>query len=95
MRHDLGVTSTPEPPPPHWPEHLPVGALRVTRWSSRYDETVRFYQDIIGLPRIRQCSGLTTLYLHVVCELPAAAFKANETRPPPRRRRTPIRVERV
>ena len=50
MRHDLGVTSTPEPPPPHWPEHLPVGALRVTRWSSRYDETVRFYHDIIGLP---------------------------------------------
>lgn len=50
MRHDLGITSTPEPPPPHWPEHLPVGALRVTRWSSRYDETVRFYQDIIGLP---------------------------------------------
>ena len=50
MRHDLGVTSTPELPPPHWPEHLPVGALRVTRWSSRYDETVRFYHDIIGLP---------------------------------------------
>jgi hypothetical protein len=50
MRHDFGVTSTPEPPPPHWPEHLPVGALRVTRWSSRYEETVRFYNDIIGLP---------------------------------------------
>ena len=50
MRHDLGVTSTPELPPPDWPEHLPVGALRVTRWSSRYDETVRFYHDIIGLP---------------------------------------------
>jgi catechol 2,3-dioxygenase-like lactoylglutathione lyase family enzyme len=33
-----------------WPEHLPVGALRVTRLSSRYEETVRFYRDIIGLP---------------------------------------------
>jgi hypothetical protein len=29
----------------------------------------------------------------VIC--PAAAFEASETRPRPRRRRTPIRVERV
>jgi len=28
-----------------WPEHLPVGALRVVRWSARYDETVIFYRD--------------------------------------------------
>ncbi len=34
----------------HWPEQLPVGALRVVRWSARYDETVNFYRDIIGLP---------------------------------------------
>jgi catechol 2,3-dioxygenase-like lactoylglutathione lyase family enzyme len=34
----------------HWPEHLPVGALRVVRWSARYDQTVIFYRDIIGLP---------------------------------------------
>jgi catechol 2,3-dioxygenase-like lactoylglutathione lyase family enzyme len=33
-----------------WPEQLPVGALRVVRWSARYDETVIFYRDIIGLP---------------------------------------------
>jgi catechol 2,3-dioxygenase-like lactoylglutathione lyase family enzyme len=27
-----------------------VGALRVVRWSARYEETVIFYRDIIGLP---------------------------------------------
>jgi catechol 2,3-dioxygenase-like lactoylglutathione lyase family enzyme len=27
-----------------------VGALRVARWSARYDQTVAFYRDIIGLP---------------------------------------------
>jgi hypothetical protein len=27
-----------------------VGALRVVRWSERYDETVTFYRDAIGLP---------------------------------------------
>jgi catechol 2,3-dioxygenase-like lactoylglutathione lyase family enzyme len=32
-----------------WPEHLPAGALRVVRWSARYDQTVSFYRDIIGL----------------------------------------------
>ena len=36
--------------PGPWPEHLPVGALRVVRWSARYDEAVAFYRDIIGLP---------------------------------------------
>jgi catechol 2,3-dioxygenase-like lactoylglutathione lyase family enzyme len=36
--------------PEQWPEHLPVGALRVVRWSARYDETVAFYRDIVGLP---------------------------------------------
>jgi catechol 2,3-dioxygenase-like lactoylglutathione lyase family enzyme len=39
-----------EPPHARWPEHLPVGAFRVVRWSSRYDETVIFYRDTIGLP---------------------------------------------
>jgi hypothetical protein len=29
-----------------------VGALRV-RWSARYDQTVIFYRDIIGLPVLR------------------------------------------
>ena len=33
-----------------WPAHLPVGALRVVRWSARYEETVTFYRDTIGLP---------------------------------------------
>src|SRR5215467_11258278 len=41
---------TPEPGSSRWPEHLPVGALRVVRWSSQYDQTVIFYRDIIGLP---------------------------------------------
>ena len=38
------------PEPGALPEHLPVGALRVVRWSARYDQTVTFYRDIIGLP---------------------------------------------
>ena len=39
-----------EPPRACWPAHLPVGALRVVRWSARYEETVTFYRDTIGLP---------------------------------------------
>src|SRR4051812_11123452 len=35
--------------PIDWPEHLPVGALRITRWSAHYEETVAFYRDTIGL----------------------------------------------
>ena len=27
-----------------------MGALRVVRWSARYEQTVVFYRDIIGLP---------------------------------------------
>jgi catechol 2,3-dioxygenase-like lactoylglutathione lyase family enzyme len=41
---------TPERRRARWPEHLPVGALRVVRWSARYDQTVIFYRDTIGLP---------------------------------------------
>jgi len=41
---------TPQPQHGRWPGHLPVGALRVVRWSARYDETVIFYRDAIGLP---------------------------------------------
>ncbi len=41
---------TPEPGHAAWPEHLPVGALRVVRWSAHYDQTVIFYRDTIGLP---------------------------------------------
>ena len=32
-----------------WPGHLPVGALRVVRWSAHYEQTVAFYRDIVGL----------------------------------------------
>ena len=32
-----------------WPEHLPVGALRVGRSSAHYDQAVRFYRDLVGL----------------------------------------------
>src|SRR5215831_18590431 len=39
-----------QPPRARWPAHLPVGALRVVRWSARYEETVTFYRDTIGLP---------------------------------------------
>jgi hypothetical protein len=43
------LVGTSEPRRAGWPEHLPVGALRVVRWSRHYDETVTFYRDIIGL----------------------------------------------
>ena len=33
-----------------WPSHLQVGAVRFARTSRRYDETVHFYRDIVGLP---------------------------------------------
>jgi len=33
-----------------WPEHLPVGAVRVSRESAHYDQTVEFYRDLVGLP---------------------------------------------
>ena len=39
-----------EPEGPLWPKHLPAGAVRIVRWSPRYEETVIFYRDMIGLP---------------------------------------------
>jgi len=33
-----------------WPEHLPVGAVRVGRSSTHYEQTIRFYRDLVGLP---------------------------------------------
>ena len=33
-----------EPRRERWPAHLPAGALRVVRWSARYEETVTFYR---------------------------------------------------
>jgi catechol 2,3-dioxygenase-like lactoylglutathione lyase family enzyme len=44
------AVGSPEPRGARWPAHLPVGALRVVRWTGRYDQTVAFYRDIIGLP---------------------------------------------
>jgi catechol 2,3-dioxygenase-like lactoylglutathione lyase family enzyme len=44
------AVGTQEPQRVRWPGHLPVGALRVVRWSAHYDETVSFYRDTIGLP---------------------------------------------
>lgn len=35
----------------HWPPHLaPVGAIRFARRSSNFEETVRFYRELVGLP---------------------------------------------
>jgi catechol 2,3-dioxygenase-like lactoylglutathione lyase family enzyme len=47
----------PEPGGARWPAHLPVGALRVVRWSGRYDQTVIFYRDVIGLPVLETFTG--------------------------------------
>jgi YycE-like protein len=44
------MVDIPEPERARWPGHLPVGALRVVRWSTHYDQTVIFYRDIVGLP---------------------------------------------
>jgi len=37
-----------EPQQARWPAHLRAGALRVVRWSARYEETVTFYRDTIA-----------------------------------------------
>jgi hypothetical protein len=35
----------------HWPRQLaPIGAVRFARRSSNFDETVRFYRELVGLP---------------------------------------------
>ena len=46
-----------EPQQERWPAHLPAGALRVVRWSARYEETVAFYRDAIGLPVLETFRG--------------------------------------
>src|SRR5512132_3220026 len=49
------------PTPPNavsrWPEHLPVGAVRVGRTSAHYDQTVQFYRDVVGLPVLESFGG--------------------------------------
>src|SRR5207247_831115 len=49
-RRETVIVDTPGPERTRWPEHLPVGAMRVVRWSTHYDQTVIFYRDIVGLP---------------------------------------------
>jgi catechol 2,3-dioxygenase-like lactoylglutathione lyase family enzyme len=35
----------------HWPMQLaPIGAIRFARRSSNFEETVRFYRELVGLP---------------------------------------------
>jgi len=35
----------------HWPAQLaPIGAIRFARRSSNFNETVRFYRELVGLP---------------------------------------------
>jgi catechol 2,3-dioxygenase-like lactoylglutathione lyase family enzyme len=35
----------------HWPTNLAsIGAIRFARLSSNFDETVRFYRELVGLP---------------------------------------------
>jgi catechol 2,3-dioxygenase-like lactoylglutathione lyase family enzyme len=41
----------------HWPEHLPVRAVRFSRASGHYDQTVRFYRDLVGLPLLESFEG--------------------------------------
>jgi catechol 2,3-dioxygenase-like lactoylglutathione lyase family enzyme len=46
------AVDNPEPGRARWPDHLPAAGLRVVRWSARFDQTVSFYRDIIGLPEL-------------------------------------------
>jgi GNAT superfamily N-acetyltransferase len=47
--------STTEPAHPGgWPPHLRPGALRWAHASGRYDDTISFYRDAVGLPVIGQ-----------------------------------------
>jgi catechol 2,3-dioxygenase-like lactoylglutathione lyase family enzyme len=40
-----------------WPEHLPVGAVRVGRSSAHYEQTIRFYRDLVGLAVLDSFAG--------------------------------------
>jgi catechol 2,3-dioxygenase-like lactoylglutathione lyase family enzyme len=40
-----------------WPGHLPAGAVRVGRSSAHYDQAVRFYRDLVGLPVLESFEG--------------------------------------
>ena len=57
MAERLVAVGGSEPRGARWPGHLLVGALRVVRWSARYDQTVSFYRDTIGLPVLETFTG--------------------------------------
>jgi catechol 2,3-dioxygenase-like lactoylglutathione lyase family enzyme len=50
MPSDTSATGT-------WPGHMRVGSLRVVRSSVRYDATIEFYRDLVGLPVIDEFRG--------------------------------------
>jgi YycE-like protein len=73
MAERLLAVGTAGPPGARWPGHFPVGALRVVRWSARYDQTVIFYRDIIGLPVLETFTGSYGLD-GTILGLPGARF---------------------
>ena len=40
-----------------WPAHLRPGAVRWARSSGHYDDTIRFYRDVVGLPVVGEFTG--------------------------------------
>jgi GNAT superfamily N-acetyltransferase len=40
-----------------WPAHLRPGAVRWARSSSRYEDTIGFYRDVVGLPVVGAFTG--------------------------------------
>jgi catechol 2,3-dioxygenase-like lactoylglutathione lyase family enzyme len=62
-----------------WPEHLPVGALRVVRWSAHYDQTVSFYRDIVGLAVLETFHGSYGLD-GTILGLPGGSVHLTDTR---------------
>jgi catechol 2,3-dioxygenase-like lactoylglutathione lyase family enzyme len=65
----LGVAAKGHEPPRLWPcppdpgelnagpSTFPVGAVRVGRSSAHYDQTIRFYRDLVGLPMLDSFAG--------------------------------------
>lgn len=56
----------------HWPEHLPVGAMRFARPTAKLDECVRFYRDALGLAVLAEFAGHDG-YDGVILGLPGSA----------------------
>src|SRR3954447_23833725 len=49
-RRDERVASSVQSEISGWPQHLRPSALRFARTSGKYDETIAFYRDLVGLP---------------------------------------------